>query len=134
MKLEIIPSQEERCHSLLQEAFNICYEDNPLREGWDLHKVDCDVVITKDEYDKPGAYYLIEVYLSKDLTDQLFSITEGFPRWLETYTNGRTSIYAMLNVFTPEVLEDLLTMHEASLKNIRKARNNFIQLNQEMRA
>lgn len=121
-----IKSCEERFEQLFKTAFSICFEDNPERIGWEKHKIDCDVKITNKKFIKPDAYYLIEVYLSDEGTDNLFHIVEGIPMWLETYHSGRCSIDAMINEFTPENMERILKKGEEQIVQIEKEKNDFI--------
>jgi hypothetical protein len=120
-------SIENRCNDLFKMAFWICYEDNPCRVGWELHSNNSDVVITRSEDIKPNEYYLIDVYMDGENIDKLYDITEGFVLWIDTYKSGRTSIFNMLNLYTPEKLEELLQKYESNIKVIVALRDNFVK-------
>ena len=119
-------SAQQRCDKLFKDAFALCYEDNPARIGWERHTIDSDVIITNPNHIQPEAYYLPEVYLSTELQDVLFNITEGFTAWLETYKSGRTSLHNMLTVYTIDNLEKILSGYEAQIALVHEAKNKFI--------
>ena len=129
MNTELETSLKGRYEAIIKKAFNYTYEDNPARVGWELHKIDCDVEIINPNDVKANEYYLIGVYLPEDLQDKIIEITESLPMFVDTYLTGRTSIYNMVNYFTPEKLEEQLLNAENILLKVEPIRNEFIKRN-----
>ena len=119
-------SLKERCDKVFNAAIKIEIESNPNRIGWELHPQNTQVKITNLKDIKPDEYYMRRLYLEGENYDNLFHITEGLPMWLDTYLSGRTSPKNMLEQYTIENLETMLTKMELDLVKIEQARNEFI--------
>lgn len=122
-----IKSIEQRVNQLFSITNKIANEANPYRDKqWKRHEMSSILRIKNPKFIKAECYYLFEVYLKEDLQDKMWDILEGFSMWLDTFQSGRTSLKAMIEVFTPENLEKILSKHEENAKLLVRAKKEFL--------
>ena len=124
--MEKIKSYEDQLNYIFESQYIITNEDNPCRKGWDLHTVEL-FTEKKITGQSPNKYYLFECYLNENLKDALFEIEDFFSGWIDTYINGKTSIYNLVNVYTPENLEKKITYYTSIVNEALKKRAIFLE-------
>ena len=125
-------SVKELLDRVSQTAMDLCYLTNPIRKGWELHKLD---EVNFELNDNPkfyNKYYLIECFqdmLTKEENDLLWGYGDGlyqnsFTDWLD----GRTSLAKQLNT-TMDMWEERFKNDMVVLESIVEKRKSFIETN-----
>jgi len=114
------------------DVCQICFESNPIRRGWDLHTIEPQDFVIRDNPEWYDKYYLLECY-SNTLTttedDLLYSYADGLiQKAFMNFMEGRTSLAEQINTS----MADWEQRFERDLKVIQAVmvkRNEFIRLN-----
>ncbi len=113
------------------KVFQICFESNPIRKGWELHEIEQQDFKIKDNPEWYDKYYLIECYidtLSETETDLLYGYADGLiQKAFFDFMNGRTSLAEQMNTSMTdwedrfkrnlEVINGAMIKREAFIKN-----------------
>ena len=113
------------------KVFQICYESNPIRRGWEFHKIEPQDFTIKDNPEWYNKYYLCECYsntLTETETDLLWGYADGLiQKALENFITGRTSLAEQINTSMTdwedrfirdlEVINGVMVKREAFLKS-----------------
>lgn len=135
-KLKTMETKEISMKELLQEindkVFQICYESNPIRKGWELHTIEEQDFTIKDNPNFYKNYYLIECY-SESLTeaelDLLYGYADGLiQKGFENFMNGRTSLAEQINT-SMEDWENRFLKHLEVINGVMVKRSTFLQNN-----
>jgi hypothetical protein len=118
-------------HYLNNKIFDLCFTDNPLRKGWELHGLNTNLKLAdnKEYHDK---YYLIECYseaLTEKETDILYSYADGLSQqFFFNWLNGHCSLATSLK-FNFEYFDNMFKEHIQIVRGVAKKRNQFLQAN-----
>jgi len=113
------------------KVFQICYESNPIRRGWDFHKIEQQDFTIKDNPEWYDKYYLVECYtntLTEDESDLLYGYADGLiQKAFENFMTGRTSLAEQINTSMTdwedrfirdlEVIDGVMVKREAFIKS-----------------
>lgn len=129
MKKEM--SIKELLEQINYKVFQICYESNPIRRGWEFHKIEPQDFTIKDNPEWYDKYYLCECYsntLTEAENDLLWGYADGLvQKAFYNFMNGMTSLAEQIN--TPmsdwedrfikdlEVIDGVMIKREAFLKS-----------------
>jgi len=125
-------SMKELLQEINDKVFQICYESNPIRKGWELHTIEEQDFTIKDNPNFYKNYYLIECY-SESLTeaelDLLYGYADGLiQKGFENFMNGRTSLAEQINT-SMEDWENRFLKHLEVINGVMVKRSTFLQNN-----
>ena len=139
--MKAVNSYKEQIDGIFLMQSIITNESNPFR-SWQINNLE----VFTDKQLIPlneNVFYLYEFYEKElentiitdeygkesNLLNELFYIEDFFGGWIDTFLNGNTSIYNMLNVYTVENLEKKIK-HYANVINLaNEIRLNWIDKN-----
>jgi hypothetical protein len=133
MKKEM--SIKDLLEEINKKVFQIYFEDNPIRRGWEFHKIEPQGFTIRDNPEWYDNYYLLACY-SNTLTEAESDLLDGYADGLiqkafDNFMTGRTSLSEQINTSMSDWEErfifDLKIIDGAMVK-----RDTFIKANGSM--
>jgi len=114
------------------KVFQICFESNPIRKGWELHKIEQQDFTIKDNPEWYDKYYLIECYsntLTESESDLLYSYADGLmQKAFHNFMTGRTSLAEQINTSMTD-WENKFKEHLEVINGVMVKREAFLNTN-----
>lgn len=130
--MEASKSIQAQLNRINRKVMLIAYESNPIRKGWEEHKIEKQKFKLRDNPEWYDKYYLLECY-SENLSDTELNLLWGYADGLVqksffNWLNGRTSLASQINMSMDD-WEIRFNKDHIIVNAIMDKRNEFILKN-----